>query len=608
MKLGNGWERKLRRGSASLGLCIIVLVAVLLLNIGMTALCTSQFWFIDLTPQSTYTVYQQYNNLQKQSGLYTLMDETKDYLKYIIKEANKDREEPVKVDIIFCSEPDQLTKNESMRYVYYTALGLQKQFPDTIKVSWRDVWSNPSSVDMYRSTSYSTIYPSNVIVASGTEYRVSSARAFYTYDSESSTDVPVGYNGQKQFVKQILDVTGAEAPICCLTINHGEPFANWDLNNRAVWDDYSEFMNVIEGAGYEIQFLDLANDEIPENCRLILTFDPQTDFVSAFGNENVTVSETKKLDAFLDKSYSFMVFMDAETPHLPNLEEYLTFWGIEYQRANGQNGAGETVKGNYVINDEAHALDGVGNTFIGQYPVGRGIGAAAMSDIIAAGTEPKVIFGNAIPIGFASTYDRGYVMADEKSGTPAYTYAHASRDGWNRMIYDVFRTGTTENPANFAVKEAKAGGQVLTDESNNPMGGSGVFNVMTISAERRTVGEGMGYTTVNQPSFVCAVGSTDFAKDDLLGSISYGNTDALLSVLRYVGREVNPVGLSFLALYDMEIAEAQHMKTDSTTGETAIAPGIITATVILTVLPALTMTITGVVVLVRRKTRRQAGI
>ena len=37
MKLGNGWERKLRRGSASLGLCIIVLVAVLLLNVGMTA-------------------------------------------------------------------------------------------------------------------------------------------------------------------------------------------------------------------------------------------------------------------------------------------------------------------------------------------------------------------------------------------------------------------------------------------------------------------------------------------------------------------------------------------------------------------------------------------
>lgn len=601
MKLGNGWERKLRHGSASLGLCILVLVAVILLNVGMTALCTSQLWFIDLTPQSTYTVYQETNNLQKQVGLYTLMDETVDYLEYIFEQANAKREEPVKVEIIFCDEPDQLTAQEAMRYVYYTALSLQKQFPDSIKVSWRDVWSNPSSVDMYRSTSYSTIYSSNVIVASGTEFRVSSARSFYTYDSESQTDVPVGYNGQKQFVKQILDVTGAEAPICCLTVNHGEPFANLDLNDRASWLEYGEFMNVIEGAGYEIQYLNLETDEIPENCRLILTFDPQTDFVSAFGNENVALSETKKLDAFLDKSYSFMVFMDADTPHMPNLEEYLTFWGIEYQRANGQNANGETVKGNYTVTDTAHALDGLGNTFIGQYPFGKGIGAAAMSDIVAAGTEPKVIFGNAIPVAFSSTYDRGYVMADEASGTPAYTYAYASRDGWNRMVYDVFRAGTAESPANYAVK---AGGVALTDENGVPLGGSGVFNVMTISAERRTVGEGMGYTTVNQPSFVCAVGSTEFAKNALLGSTSYGNTDALLSVLRYMGKEVNPVGLSFLALYDMQIDEAQHMHTDSTTGATSIAPGIMTATVILTVLPALTMIVAGVVVLVKRKTRQ----
>ena len=170
------------------------------------------------------------------------------------------------------------------------------------------------------------------------------------------------------------------------------------------------------------------------------------------------------------------------------------------------------------------------------------------------------------------------------------------------MIYDVFRAGTTESPANYSVQ---SGGTVLTDENGVPMGGSGVFNVMTISAERRTVGEGMGYTTVNQPSFVCAVGSTEFAKNDLLGSTSYGNTDALLSILRYVGKEVNPVGLSFLALYDMQIDEGLHMQTDSTTGTTSISPGIVTTTVILTLLPAVTMTVAGVVVLVRRKTRQQ---
>ena len=598
MKLGNGWERKLRRGSASLGLCVLVLVAVLLLNVGMTALCTSQLWFIDLTPKSIYNVYQDTKTLQKECGMYGLMDETVGYLEYIIDQANQNRDEPVEVEIIFCAEPDQITKTDSMRYVYYTALSLQKQFPDTIKVSWRDVWSNPSSVDMYRSTSYSTIYPSNIIVASGTEFRISSARSFYTYDSESASDVPIGYNGQKQFVKQILDVTGAEAPICCLTINHGEPFANWDLNNRANWPEYGEFMKVIEGAGYEIQFINLEIDEIPENCRLILTFDPQKDFDE---NGNLEVTELEKLDAHLDKSYSFMVFMDADTPYLSNLEDYLSFWGIEYQRTKGQNAAGETVKGNYVVTDEANALNSTGSTFVAQYPVGKGIGAASLSDIISAGTEPKVVFGNAIPIGFSSIYDRAYVMADKENNAPAYTYAQASKNGWNRMIFDVFRIGTDSAPANYSVMLEE---EQLTDQNGVALGGSGVFNVMTISAEPRTTGEGMGYTTVNQPSFVCAVGSTEVVKNTLLASPSYGNTDALLSVLRYVGREVNPVGLSFLSLYDSQIDTEQHMQTDSTTGMTTISPGIITATIILTVLPALTMTIAGVVVLVRRRTRQ----
>ena len=166
------------------------------------------------------------------------------------------------------------------------------------------------------------------------------------------------------------------------------------------------------------------------------------------------------------------------------------------------------------------------------------------------------------------------------------------------MIFDIFSTGKDTNYSVMANNEQ------LMDENGNPLGGLGVFNVMTISAEPRTTGEGMGYTTVNQPSFVCAVGSTEVVKDALLKSTSYGNTDAMLSVLRYLGKDVNPVGLSFLSLYDSQIATAQYMQTDSTTGASSIAPGIITATVILTVLPALTMTVAGVVVLVRRKTRQ----
>ncbi len=600
MKIGNGWERKLRHGSASLGICAAVIAAVLLLNVGMTALCSGRLWYIDLTPEVPYNVYETDATVKKYSGMYTLMDETIDYLDYIIDEANQSREEAVKVDIIFCAEPDILTAKESMRYVYYTALNLQKQFPDTIKVSYRDVINNPSSVDMYRSTSYSKIYQSNIIVASGSEFRVSTVRSYYTYDSDSGSDVPVAYNGQKQFVKQILDVTGAEAPICCLTVNHGEPFADLSLANRDEWAEYGEFMNVIEGAGYEIRFLDLETEEIPENCRLIITFDPQTDFASAFGNDAIDVAETVKLDKFLSNSYSYMVFFDADTPYLPNLEEYLRFWGIEYARAEGQNDNGETVIGNYVVSDPLNNLSNEGYTFFAQFPVGNGVGANVLEDIIAAQSESNVAFGNAIPIKYSSNYDNAYVMEDTTNGIPAYSYGIYDNNAWYRTIFDLFSAGTSDAKANYIVR---ADGDDLTNQSGVPLGGSDLFKVMTISAEKRVYSEGMGYTTVNKISHVCAVGSTDFAKDQFLTQTSYANTDSLLAVLRYMGKEVNPVGLSFLALSSTDIGTDYHKVTDETTGTTAVRPAIIAATVVLTLIPALTMIISGPVILVRRRVR-----
>ncbi|MBQ8310180.1 MAG: Gldg family protein [Clostridia bacterium] len=600
MKIGNGWRRKLFRGSASAGITAIVIAAVLILNIFVTALCSGNLWYHDLTPEAYYNVYGD-RTQQKPAQLYTLMDETVDYLDYIIDEANARREgdEPVKVDIIFCAAPDILKQTDMMRFVYYTALSLQKEFPETISVSWRDVWSNPSSVDEYRSTSYANIYQTNVIVASGTEYRVSTLRSFYSYDSDTDMSVPVGYNGQKQFVKQILDVTGAESPICCLTVNHGEPFAELDLADRENWPEYKQFLNVIEGAGYEIRYLDLEKDEIPENCRLILTFDPQTDFVSPYTDASIETSETRKLDAYLDQAYSYMVFLDADTPHLPNLEEYLEFWGISFSRYSGKDADGNRVEGSYQVLDAANRLDSTGDFFIAQYAKGKGVGSAVMSDIVTSSAPPKIVFGNAMPISYADTYENNYVMADESAGTEAYSYGYYDRGGTIRAIFDMFQAGTSDSRAEIY---ATANGERVTDANGNPIAGSGIYQVMTLSTESRTVGEGEGYTTIDQTSYVCAVGSTDFATDALLGTTSYGNTDALLSVLRYIGKEVNPVGLNFITLYTSEM---DLVVSDSSGNEYSLftEAEFTNATVVMAAVPAILMLGAGLIVLVRRRVR-----
>ena len=99
MKIGNGFGRKLRHGSASIGITALVIAAVILLNVAFGALCSGQLWFIDLTPLAK----------KAPSTLYTLSPVAEKMLGDTIASANSTRptDDPVKVDIIFCADPDR---------------------------------------------------------------------------------------------------------------------------------------------------------------------------------------------------------------------------------------------------------------------------------------------------------------------------------------------------------------------------------------------------------------------------------------------------------------------------------------------------------------------
>ena len=234
MNFGN--RQKLRHGSASAAIIVLVLAGVILLNAAVTALFSGKLWFLDMTSE----------------GMYSLTPETTSMLQSSFDEVNAARrqagEEDVKVEIIFCADPDMLRANELMRYIYYTALDLQDTFPNTVEVRTTNVWSNPSSVDAYRTNSYSSIYQTNVIVASGSEFRITDIRTYYTYNSDQDTE-PWAYNGEKKFVQSIIAVTRAEAPVCGITVNHGEPFATEE--GRA---QYETFLGVLNNAGYDVVY------------------------------------------------------------------------------------------------------------------------------------------------------------------------------------------------------------------------------------------------------------------------------------------------------------------------------------------------------------------
>ncbi|MBE6627315.1 MAG: hypothetical protein E7629_00145 [Ruminococcaceae bacterium] len=560
----NGISRKVKHGSFSVGLGAIVIAAVILLNALMTFLCTSNRLFIDMT-----TGHFREKDIPLYGGMYTLSDAAKNMMRKTFADVEANREgEDVKVDIIFCADPDLLCGNTYMRYIYYTALEMEKAFPEYIQVSTKDVWENPSSVNAYRTNSYSSIYQTNVIVASGTEFRVYNQRAFYTY-SETTDTTPWAYNGEKTFLKGIIAVTKADSPIACLTTNHGEPFATEE--GKA---EYSAFVKVLQSAGYDVRFLNLEKDEIPENCRLIVTLDPQTDFLSNFNSTDPdAVSEIKKLDGFIAKAYSFMIFVDADTPKLTNLEEFLEEWGISFNRYEDSNG---------IVYDPDYALDGEGASFVGTYET-EALGGSITEDMRKYGIAPKIVFSNVMGISYSNSYGMEYVLADETQGTGAFSFGYYSSNKITREIYDVFRSSET------SLIYQKQNGVIATDTPDT----AGNFKLMTLTRESRYIGEGQGYTSVNDASYVCAIGSTDFASNAVLSSNAYGNTDLLLEILRVIGREIEPVGIKFKPMYSA-LAGQQYVVEAKPMNKLAVHVTI----------PALICAVSGIVVLVRRKFRK----
>lgn len=567
---GNG--RGLTRRSIFTVVTALIIVAVLLLNVLFTVFASRGLWYIDLTThtrQKTKTdsqgnKYYEYEDYE----LYTLTPGAVELLDSTLSDLNANRqnkgEEAVKVEIIFCDDPDNLMSNTYRRLIYLTALNLQKEFPDTIEVKTINVKRDPSQVQKYKTTSYTTIYPTSIIVASGTEYRHLRINSFFMQDS--TTNELWAYSGERRFLATIFEVTKAASPKCVLLSNHGE-------------SGYTDtFVSLLEDAGYEvISDFDLEKSELPADCRLVVCVDPTTDFkgYNDIVMGNATVSEIEKLDEFLDNENSLMVFFNADTPHLPTFEEYLEKWGIAIMRSTDEAGD----KQNMLIKDTSTSLSADGQTVVGTYAT-EGAGASITSDMQGVGMPPKVVFRNATAFKYSSLYTRTYVAANAEEGTGAFYYGTYASGGTYRSAFDVFTAG----------KEAKAYfGDVLHEKDPD----ADPYMLMTISSETITeAGDRNGYTTVSHDSYVVAYASSEFLCDELLASNSYGNADMLAGTLRSLGKD------SMVAIID------QYLKPFA---ETTVGDGYITDasktsyTTLLALLPALVLFGSGIFVMTRRK-------
>ncbi len=565
MKMKTGLGRKLRYGGVTAVLTAAIIAIVIIVNIIFSALAQKNLWYTDLTPELFFTLSENCITLMKEgdsefeksTSPIKKIDEYRAAAKAADPEA---KDEDIMINIIFCNDELTWTEDTAQRYVLETAKQLRDEFPNYISIEYVDVVRNPTAVTKYGSgitTTSVIIECKNDYDNAADEFRVRSIKSFYVFDTDDS-EKPWAYNGEKIFAASILAVTRADTPVACITYTHGEVLPG------------ESFLLTLANAGYDIKQLDLAKDEIPEDCRLIIVSSPTADFMVADGTTDY--DEIEKLDKFLDGDSSLMVFMDPTlTYRLTNFEDYLEEWGIKFDRVSVEGEAGKYEP--YRIQDNSQALDENGYNIIGNY-TDYGLGGEITEELRKM--NRKVVFPNVMSISYSDAVSIGG-FKEEEDGEILGDYGYMNVNSAYREIFDVFVS--SDNALAWVGQDAKP---AETAENGNN------FKFMTVTVEDSYIQES-NYTTTNEASYVFATGCSAFALDEILHG-QYGNNMFLEYTLRIISHEPVPVGLTFKPFGDYTI-------------DTITTAEATQYTVVFTVVPLILSLGIGIFVIVRRKNR-----
>ena len=450
----------------------VLILAVLALNLGLTALGSDKLLFLDTTREGFYTLSDK------------MLEECGKILNALDENGNKRQ-----IKVTFCTDPDYLVNSKDTRMPYFMVKALANEF-DNITVETVNVALNPTAVSMYKTTSRQQIEPTDIIISYGSKYRVMSAPSYWT-------DNYFSYNGEYRFVSALASVTAINRPVAYFLIGHGETYYDPQNPDSEMSRECAALVDLLYDSGLEIDTLDLSKvDKVPDDCALLIINNPKTDLVydETRYNEFSYVSEAEKIDRYLlSESGACIVNRDYRSTELKNFDHFLFEWGLEF-------GKGQ-------LSDEdsyVPVIDTPGdytNIFATYDADENGIGVAYYGDYINAGSAPQMVFSNA-----------GYIdcsfIADEamlESGT------------YNaEKVYSSFITTSDAGTSNLATG--------LEREGKMDLAALVTRTLLDVKTAERSF------------SYLFCTADGDFFSNEQLGNPSYANYDVMQSVITNISR------------------------------------------------------------------------
>ena len=440
-------KKKFKHGTLSVVLTVFVIAAIVIVNIIFSALAYKKNWYIDLTKEQLY--------------------ELSDAGREMLNEVEGD------ITVHFCAPYDDIEADYYGNMVFELVKQMADEY-ENITYDHIDILKNPSAVTKYKSSTADAVSPSDIIVESGSEFRKFTLEAMFVFDTEDKS-YPWAFNGEKKLISAMAQITQAETPIAYFTNTHGESLS-------------ATLLDLFDTAGYEIRPIDLTKEDFDEKARLIVICDPIYEFEGISAATAGRKSEIEKLDDFLDGFGNVMIFRDPDTGDLPELDEFLVEWGIEFD--------------NSLLKDTSNAIDVSGYSIVGDYAIDESLGASVVSDIVSIGTVPKTIVPYASPINLLYDYKDG-----RQTSVALYTHDTAEKYVDGKKV----ETGT--------------------------------YPLIALTRETRSIENTYHY------SYVFAIGSRYFIADDYLDQ-KYGNQDIIYTMMRAMGKVQVPMELKFKVFED----------------------------------------------------------
>ncbi len=508
-------NKRFKYGSLAVVLTVAFVAIIVVLNLIVSSIDSSVGLRIDLTKKQ----------------LYSISEDTDTALKVGLG----DEYESFEITIYFLAERDYFSYYDS---AYYSAYGTDREhftrvrdlaeeyariYPDNIKVEYIDINKEPELANKYLTEAQKALSYNSVIIQGKHHYRIRAFDSFYTTDSE--TGQVFAFSGEKAFTASILQSSIKEAPVVSFTTGHGE-------------SPSKGFTDIFEATEFEIKTVDLAKEDIDPRTKILVIYNPKTDFIGYTAGAEGT-NEIDKISAYMaDKeSYnSLMVFVNADTEDLTNLREYLwDSWGLDYLP-------------NHKLADEKNSVANGRDYFslIGEYAGGEDgkKGPAYSLHYAASSQNIRTVFENTVALKIKDT---GNMSVYPEVAVNTYSTAYSTRSDGE--------------------------GGIIKEE--------GQFPVLAIST-RQLYGE----NNAVKYKYVMLVGSTDFGEDEYLKN-SYGNRSIIYSATRNMATD------QIVPDIDIKDFEETALTLSSETAESL--------TWLVTLAAPLVIIIVGIVVFVRRR-------